>query len=272
MLESFHKTIRGISTHHQGAVSSAKLNWHGDYQPGGTAVSVRNEWASRFLAKGSDSMGRWSWLTLTGQGTTKITFISAYWVCDGAAESEITSKTARSQQEWLYADRGLPQVDLRKQFVADIISTVTEFQRAGHEIVAMMDANEPSGSGTAADAISLACGLRDAHTLSMTATKPPATHQRGSEKIDFILVSPGTALAIRAASILPLHDGYLSDHRALVVDFDAATLFSAKTSAIVAVKSRQLTSTNPTAVQAYVKHMLQHIDHHRIEDRLARLV
>ncbi|WP_317203177.1 hypothetical protein, partial [Janthinobacterium sp.] len=167
---------------------------------------------------------------------------------------------------------GLPQVNLRKQFVIDMISTIAEFQRAGHEIVLMMDANEPSGSGTAADVISLACGLRDAHTLSMTATAPPTTQQRGSEKIDFVLVSPRTALAIRAASILPLHDGYLSDHRALVVDFDASILFSASTFEIVVPKSRQLTSTNPVAVQAYVKHMLEHIDYHRIEDCIARLV
>ena len=43
MLDSFHTVIKGISTHHQGAVSSAKLQWPSDYQPGGTAVSVRNK-------------------------------------------------------------------------------------------------------------------------------------------------------------------------------------------------------------------------------------
>ena len=128
-----------------------------------------------------------------------------------------------------------------------------------------MDANEPS------DTISLACGLRDAHSLAMDATKAPATHNRGSEKIDFILLSPRTALAVRAATILPLHDGYLSDHRALIVDFDASVLFAADTSEIVAPPSRQLTSTNPVAVSAYLKHMLQHIDHHRIEERVAWL-
>ena len=112
MLDSFHNVIRGISSHHHGVVSSAKLQLPTDYQPGGTAVSVRDKWASRFLTKGSDDLGRWSWITLTGRGTTKITFISGYRVCDGASESSITSRTVRSQQEWTYADRGLPQVDL----------------------------------------------------------------------------------------------------------------------------------------------------------------
>ena len=47
VLESFHHTVRSVSTHHHGAVSSARLEWDHDYQPGGTAISVRNKWATR---------------------------------------------------------------------------------------------------------------------------------------------------------------------------------------------------------------------------------
>ena len=271
MMDSFHKVLKASSTHHHGAVSSAKLDLRSDHQPGGTAVSVRNKWASRFLDKGSDTLGRWSWVTLTGQGTIKITFISGYRVCDGAPQSSITSQTARSQQEWLYAALGIPQVNLRKQFTIDMIKLIGGFQRSGHDIVLMMDANEPSTCGSAVDTISLKCGLVDAHSLTTTTTAAPATYHRGSKKIDFILVSPRTASAIRAASILALLDGYLSDHRALVVVFDERTLFSGGTSKIVAPPSRLLTSTNPKAVSLYVKHMLQHIAHHRIEDRVAWL-
>jgi hypothetical protein len=90
VLKSFHKPLRDVSSHHKGSVSSAQLSWSTKYQPGGTAVSVRNKWATRYLAKGSDRFGRWSWLTLTGKGATKVTFISAYRVCDGAAESSVT--------------------------------------------------------------------------------------------------------------------------------------------------------------------------------------
>ena len=262
MLDSFHRVIKGVSTHHHGAVSSAALPWTSDHQPGGTAVSVRNEWASRFLAKGSDDLGRWSWLTLTGQGTTKITFISGYRVCDGAHESSTTSRTVRSQQEWMYADRGYSQVNLRKQFVLDIIKLIVGFQKLGQDIVLMMDANEPAGSGTAADIISLTCGLKDAHSLVSTEMPPPATYHRGSEKIDFILVSPRAATAVQAASILAIHDGYLSDHRALIVDLDAKKLFAGDTSPIITPRTRQLTSTNPIAVTAYIQHMLHHIAFH----------
>lgn len=192
-------------------------------------------------------------------------------MCNGANESPITSRTVRSQQEWMCADRGLLQVNLRKQFVADTINLITGFQKLGHDIVVMVDANEPSGSCTAVDIVSLTCGLIDTHSLSSVATQPPATYHRGSEKNDFILVSPRPALAVRAASILALHDGYLSDHRALIVDFDAETLFADGTSEIVLPHSRQLTSINPAAVKAYIKQMLPHIEYHRIAERVARL-
>jgi hypothetical protein len=189
MVESFHRVIRNTSTHHHGAVSLTKLQWPQDYQPGGTAVSIRNQWATRFLSKGCDVYGRWSWLTVAGRGTKKITFISVYYrVCDGASEAAITSRTVRAQQEWMYADRGYSTVNLRNQFVTDIIMLINELQHSGHEVVVMMDCIETSEFGTAANKICYSCNLADAHALAGKHSPPP-TYHRGSEKIDFVLIS-----------------------------------------------------------------------------------
>ena len=171
----------------------------------------------------------------------------------------------------MYADRGLPQVNLRKQFFKDIIILVNLFAKQGHDILLMMDANEASGNGSAADTISIECGLQDAHSLSLDLSPPPATYHRGSAKIDFLLVSPRAAIVVHAASILALHDGYLSDHRALVVDFDANILFAGATSKIVPPAMRWLTSTNPKAVHKYIHHMLKHIELHSIVEELKKL-
>ena len=99
----------------------------------------------------------------------------------------------------------------------------------GHDIVLMMDANEPSGAGSAVDNIILACNLTDAHLLAMVTSAPLAMYQRGIHKIDFVLVSQRLVPAVRFASILALHDGDLSDHNALLVDFDANALFAGAT-------------------------------------------
>jgi hypothetical protein len=153
------------------------LQWPQDYQPGGTAVSIRNQWATRFLSKGSDVYGRWSWLTVAGRGTRKITFISAYQVCDGAAEAAITARTIRAQQEWMYADRGFSTVNLRKQFVTDIIMLINELQHSGHEVVVMMDCNEASGFGSAADKMCYDCNLANAHAMAGKHNPPPTYHR-----------------------------------------------------------------------------------------------
>ena len=271
MLASFHSPIRGISSHHKGAVSSARMGWPTDYQPGGTAVSVMNCWATRYLEKGSDSMGRWSWITLAGQGTIKITFISAYRVCDGASEIPVTARTVRAQQEWMYADQGLPKVNLRDQFVTDICELVSSLHEQGNDVVLMMDANEASGIGSGVDRILSGGGLCDAHSLSNDTSPVPATHQRGSKKIDFVMISPRLADAVDAVSILALQDGYLSDHRALVVDFNSSKLFGSTTSAVVSPSKRRLTSTNPRALHAYISHMAAHLDMHRIVEKATAL-
>jgi hypothetical protein len=176
VLNSYNSHLLGVSNHHHGSVSSAKLSWSTQYQPGGTAVSVRNKWATRFLAKGSDRFGRWSWLTLTGKGTTKVTFISAYRVCDGAAESSVTSRTVRSQQEWMYASLGYAAVNLREQFVTDISALIIDFQGRGHDIQLSLDGNEASGPGSGIDRIMRNCNLVDAHSLCTSDSSPmPAT-------------------------------------------------------------------------------------------------
>jgi hypothetical protein len=77
--------------------------------------------------------------------------------------------------------------------------------------------------------------------------------------------------AVCAAGILPLNDGYLSDHRALVVDFDPMVFFGGKTSEIVAPSSRRLTSTNPKAVHEYIKFMKGFIAQHRIAEQVDEL-
>jgi hypothetical protein len=136
----------------------------------------------------------------------------------------------------MYASLGHSSVNLRVQVVTDIVALIFGFQDKGHDIVLMMDANEAHGPGSGVDKIMRNCNLVDAHSLSSDTTPYPATYQRGSTKIAFVLVSSRVVSAVSGVSILALHDGYLSDHLALVVDLDANTLFGESTSSIVPPK------------------------------------
>jgi hypothetical protein len=170
---------------------------------------------------------------------------NGYRACDGAAKAPITARTVRAQQEWMYANRGYATINLQKQFVLDLIKQLQLWKKAGHDLVVILDANKPVVPGSAIVQLIYACGLTDAHTQATEAIEPPPTHNRGSCKIDFVLVSSRLVPAIMARTILPLYDGYLSDYRALIVNFDSSILFAGPTSEVVQPRARQLTSTHP---------------------------
>jgi hypothetical protein len=165
-----------------------------DYQPGGTVVLVQNKWATRFLSQGLDSRGRWSWIILMGKGMTKVMFLLAYHVCEGSSGSFITSKTVRVQQEWLYAEKGIPQVNLREQCILNLQRLIVKFHSEGHKIVLMMDANEGSKLRSGVDRLIQWCRLVEAHAA--VGTSPPPTYQHRSKKINFVLISPRLAAAV----------------------------------------------------------------------------
>jgi hypothetical protein len=51
------------------------------YKPGGTLILAQGDVVGRIKEKGSDSLGRWSWIKLVGRNQRLITMISAYQVC-----------------------------------------------------------------------------------------------------------------------------------------------------------------------------------------------
>jgi hypothetical protein len=173
----------------------------------------------------------------------------------------------------MYAAHQITNVNLREQFITDIIAQIRELQSAGNAIQLSFDANEASGPGSGVARIMCQCGLSDAHSLCTSDSSPmPATYQRGSKKIDFVLISPSLVAAVVGVSILALHDGYLSDHRALVVDYNATLLFGGPTTPIVTPQPRRLTSTNPVQVHTYISHMRSHFETHVVSEKRAALV
>ena len=268
----FYQHIEKTSRHRQGSVSSAPMGYSTEFQPGGTATFVRDEWTTRFLKSGSDLMGRWSWITLAGKGTTKITFISAYQVCKGADGESTVSKTFRVQLEVQNTARGRKPKNLRQQTITDLLKFIRSLKEDGQDIVLMMDANETAGTGSLLDRLMMTGGLVDAHAIgankSLTA---PATYQRGSAKIDYIFITPRLVEAVRAASILPICDGYPSDHRALVLDLDPLVMFGDTTTKLVPGGTRPLTSKSPRAVTPYIAEMRKHFEDNKIVDRVLEL-
>jgi hypothetical protein len=125
-----------------------------------------------------------------------------------------------------------------------------------------MDANEASGPGSGVDRIMSNCNLVDAHSICTSDSSPSRHHQRGSKKIDFVLLSPRLVEAVVVHSCA--YDGY-SPITEPIVDFDAIAFWWSPRRQSLPHMERRLTSTNPRATCMHTPtHMRSHFETHRI--------
>jgi hypothetical protein len=77
---TFKSTIHCIWINSVVAVSRPPEDFLSQFQPGGTSTIICDNWVSRILDKGEDpiGLGRWSYITLHGKASTKVTVIRAY--------------------------------------------------------------------------------------------------------------------------------------------------------------------------------------------------
>jgi TusA-related sulfurtransferase len=76
---------------------------------------------------------------------------------------------------------------------------------------------------------------------------------------------------LQASSILKLHTGYTSDHRALLVDFDPVILFGKATANIPRSPRLKLVSTNPRTMAKYIQHIKKSFQSNQVVERVQAL-
>jgi hypothetical protein len=122
-------------------------------QPGGTATVICENWTSHVIDRGEDplGLGRWSYVTLHGKGTTKVTVVTAY----NATTSSVDTTNFQQQQHVLsrlhreHNQHGAAQP--RRQFILDFQGWLESRIDDGHELIVGMDVNDtfsPDAPGT----------------------------------------------------------------------------------------------------------------------------
>jgi hypothetical protein len=111
------------------------------YKPGGTMLLAQGNVVGRIKERGSDPLGRWSWIKLIGRDKRLITVISAYQVC--VRPTHPTGTTAYHQQESLLRQQGIPKPKPRKHFYRDLNKFVQTSKTRQELIILVGDFNEP---------------------------------------------------------------------------------------------------------------------------------
>jgi hypothetical protein len=76
----FHNALQKTWLNSSSSISRSPEDFLLQFQPGGTATIICDNWISRILEKGEDhkALGRWFCVTLREEGQRKIVFITAY--------------------------------------------------------------------------------------------------------------------------------------------------------------------------------------------------
>jgi hypothetical protein len=97
--------------------SSSSFKSKTNYLPGGTAIFARGDIIARIIARGSDSIGRYSWITLKGNNDKSVCIITAYRVPQSKTfrSTSNNDSTAHHQQMLELSKRGLLDPDLMQE-------------------------------------------------------------------------------------------------------------------------------------------------------------
>jgi hypothetical protein len=282
------------------STSQAAEKFSSSFQPGGTLTAVINHWTSRVMSKGQDpyGLGRWSYTTLRGKLSSKVTIITAYRVSQKTLASA-GPKTAFMQQyraiqsEFLRCNKVNVTPNPGRQLILDLQAWICHLQSNGHSIILNLDYNDDfySAEGSAnhvtyqADSLTvcnkhdgslrslaLSCGLIDILSVHHSERPFPPTYIRGKKRIDYMLVSASLQGAVLWSGILPYNAIFSGDHRPSFLDFDAEAIFAGPTPPLAPPCQRYLQLADPRRVTKYKEFLLHQLSYHSVFNKCRHLL
>ena len=244
------------------------------YKPGGTAILACNAMTSIIKNHTRDRMGRWTSISLSTKTTKQIRIISAYQVCSTMKPG---SNTASSQQqaqiiEESSATDSSQRKNPRQAFIHDLQTFIQQIQSNDEDIILVGDFNEEMAvNGSGIDQLATNCALADLFSIRLGSPRIPATYQRGSRRIDFVLISPSLLPHIQAAGYDPFGYRLPSDHRGMYIDFSTEALLQQDVNPLEPADKRDFSTTSPEVVVKYVTAKMEYLVGHRFFDRMETL-
>jgi hypothetical protein len=245
--------------------SSMKTNTTG-YLPGGTTMITQGSQSGRVYRRGSDHMGRFSWMALRGTDGTGIISVCAYRVSQhkGTTAGENTAY----MREWgMLRGEGIKNPDPRQMILHSKSEVLHEWGNRGYHPLVMMDANGEMDDSQLADFIQ----EHDLHDLIAKTNEgeAPRTYQRSGRRLDYILGNSHVLAAVKQSGSLGTGDGVsLSDHTLQFVDFDCQKLFGAIETAPYATYDRQFKLKDTKKKERFLGKLDEIYKHQNIEQRV----
>lgn len=219
-------------------------------------------------------MGRWTSISLTTATSRKVRIISAYQVCQQSSPG--TNTAASHQTAHIITESSTTgsttRITPRQAFIQDLQSFIRNMQEEEEDIILVGDFNDDiTDPMSGMDQLATTCGLVDLFSVRTGSPNLPATYQRGTKRLDFVLISPSLINHVKAAGYDPFGYRIPSDHRGMYVDLDTDAVFQQPISEMAPADKRDFVSTSPGVITKYVTSKMAYLNDHRFFDRLGQL-
>eukprot|EP00956_Cyclotella_meneghiniana_P041430 scaffold226749_cov66-Cyclotella_meneghiniana.AAC.2 len=122
-------------------VSSSMKSKDEGYLPGGTTTIAQGPLSGRVFRRGSDHMGRFSWMALRGTDGTGIIVITGYRVCQN--KGTVAGTNTAYMREWgMLRSEGVINPDPRLMVLRTMSEVLHEWMNRGYHPLVMITANE----------------------------------------------------------------------------------------------------------------------------------
>ena len=252
--------------------SSSTVPSTNSYKPGGTGIVNFNHISGRVKERGSDPLGRWTYVVYDGRGTTELLLISIYQCCKTTGAD--TGLTAHTQQKLMLSQLNRSNLDPCHNFHKDLSNFIrrqTSLAGISRTPLILGDWNETCTRTSTSQKLCDEFGLVDLWLHLHPHAEPFSTYTRGSRRLDFALAP--LSLATKAIQMVyePFHYRFFTDHRGFYIDFDTTLLFGSDTPQVYQPRQRGFSSNDSKAVTTYLTAFDAHLQHNNIYERLSSL-
>lgn len=163
-----------------------------------------------------------------------------------------TTTAAAQQQTSLISERCHSQDDSRlhprQAFISDLQAFILQIQAANEDVILVGDFNEElNAPNSRMGELATRCGLADVFAIRLGSSDLPATYQRGTKRLDYVLATPLLVPSIIAAGYDPFSYRIPSDHRGMYIDLVTEALFRHQIPPLAPASRRELVSSTHTS-------------------------
>ena len=203
-------------------------------------------------------MGQWTYVHLHRNNRSPLTVITVYQVCKSPT-NKLGGTAWHQQRRALDKDQRTDEHP-REAFMRDLIKLIRHLQQKSHDIVIGGDWNETmQQSRSKLLKLCTELGLVDPWLHFHPAHDEFATQERGSQRIDSVLVSHSLLSTIEAISYSPIGIIQNNDHRTILLQMSQDKLFGQHKVILSRLHERGVRSNDKIAVTKYVETMFNHL-------------